>query len=72
MTQREKVIARLQDRGQVDNFWAIGHNILRLGAIMCQLKKEGWHFSGAFGEQLKKGPKNRKNYYYLLNGQLSL
>jgi hypothetical protein len=66
MTQTEKVIARLMKYGQVNNFWAINNNILRLGAIMCTLRKEGWHFTGAFGRNMKKPIAMRNNYYYII------
>jgi len=58
-TQKEKVIDKLREDGSVNNFWAIGHYILRLGAIICSLKKDGWKFHGEFGIG-----KDRKNYFY--------
>ena len=61
MTQAEKVIARLNEVGYVDNFWAIHNYMLRLGAVIFQLKEDGWVFRGEFGTEA-----NRKNYYYHL------
>jgi hypothetical protein len=61
MTQEQKVKDRLLEVGYVDNFWAINNYILRLGAIMCQLKKQGWDFVGEFGIGADK-----KNYFYKL------
>jgi hypothetical protein len=58
-TQEQKVKERLKEVGYADNFWAISNYILRLGAIMCQLKKQGWEFKGEFGTG-----KDRKNYFY--------
>lgn len=65
-TQKERVLARIRETGFVDNFWAFHNYILRLGAIMCQLKKEGLVFEGKFGYELKKPTKLRMNYYYLV------
>ena len=61
MTQEQKVKDRLMEVGYVDNFWAIENYILRLGAIMCQLKKQKWDFVGEFGIGADK-----KNYFYKL------
>ena len=61
MTQEQTVKNRLKEVGYVDNFWAIENYILRLGAIMCQLKKQGWEFKTYFGEG-----KDEKNYHYSL------
>jgi len=60
-TQKQRVIDELREFGVVDNFWAIHNYILRLGAIIHGLRKEGWLFNGMFGEG-----KNKKNYYYYL------
>ena len=58
-TQKTKVIDKILADNYVDNFWAINNYILRLGAIIHQLTKEGWEFSGKFGID-----KDRKNYFY--------
>jgi hypothetical protein len=60
-TQRDKVVAQLEENGQVDNFWAIHNYILRLGAIIHDLKNDGWEFDGDYGVG-----KNKKNYIYKL------
>lgn len=60
-TQKDVVIARLNRYGYVNNFWAFHHYILRLGAIICELTKEGWVFSRTYGTG-----KNKKNYYYFV------
>lgn len=58
-TQKDRVKARIEDVGYVDNFWAIANYILRLGAIILQLKKEGYIFETAWGEG-----KEKKNFHY--------
>lgn len=63
-TQRQLVLNRLQETGTVDNFWAIQHYILRLGAIICELRKQGMTIHGAFGKEIGKDRANWKNYYY--------
>ena len=60
-TQRDRVVAQLEANGEVDNFWAIHNYILRLGAIIHDLKKDGWEFDGDYGLG-----KNKKNYTYKL------
>lgn len=65
-SQKEKVIDRLNEVGFVDNFWAIDNYILRLGAVMCQLKKDGYNFRTGFGRELGKTERLWKNYYYIL------
>lgn len=64
MTQREKVEKRIEAVGYVDNFWEIKNFILRLGAIICVLRKEGMNLSGAYGSELGKPRKFKMNYYY--------
>jgi len=65
-SQKQKVLERIHEVGYVDNFWAIKNYILRLGAIMYQLKEDGVKFEGKFGYELGKQVKLRKNYYYLV------
>ena len=64
-SQQERVLEKLNTDGEVDNFWAIEHYILRLGAIICQLSKEGMQFKRAFGKELGKGQREWKNFYYI-------
>lgn len=59
MTQKQQVIGRLDSTKSVSNFWAIENYILRLGAIIHDLKAEGWEFRGEFGTG-----KEKKNFYY--------
>lgn len=66
LSQKEVVLNRLFRYGRVDNFWAINNYILRLGAVIWDLKREGYKINGMFGREIGK-PKNlHKNYYYLL------
>ena len=67
MNQREIVEKRISEVGYVDNFWAMQNYILRLGAIMCQLKKSGVRFSGDYGKALGKDKEFWKNYYYTID-----
>jgi len=64
-TQKERVIEKLNRDGQVDNFWAINNFILRLGAVIFELKREGREFKGYFGKQLGYDKSVWKNFYYL-------
>ncbi len=68
-SQKDKVIHRLNTYGEVDNFWAIGINILRLGAIMCDLKKVGWKFVPEYGKKLGRTRENWKNFYYIITSR---
>jgi len=72
MTQKTKVKNRILEVGYVDNFWAIGNYILRLGAIVYQLRREGMRFRGAFGKELGKERAQWKNYYYVQEQPTSL
>jgi len=75
MNQKERVKNRIEEVGYVDNFWAIQNYILRLGAIIHDLRQEGMKLDGAFGKELGKDRQLWKNYYYTLNipkGQQSL
>ena len=60
-TQKEVVRARIERIGVVHNFWAFNNYILRLGAIIFELRREGMKLEGSFGTG-----KNKKNYYYRL------
>lgn len=75
MTQEQVVLQRVKVIGYVDNFWAIENYILRLGAIICQLKKQGLKFEGHYGKEIGKEKRLWKNYYYIHKpevGQLKL
>ena len=51
-TQEDRVIGKLRVDRVVDNFWAIDGYILRLGAIIHDLRCDGWEISGSFGKKL--------------------
>lgn len=63
-TQKQRILAILQTKGSVSNFWAFHNYILRLGAIIKTLRDEGYDISGAY--EVKKGKKT-KNFVYTLN-----
>ena len=60
-TQKQQVKAQLNAHGYVTRNWALQHYITRLGAIMCDLKKEGISFIGDFEKH-----NGIKDYYYRL------
>ena len=64
MTQKTRVKNKILEIGYVDNFWAIQNYILRLGAIIHELRKDGMGLTGAFGKGLGKERMQWKNYYY--------
>jgi len=65
-TQRRRVEERLLQERKVDNFWAIQNYILRLGAIIFELRHDGWVIDGAFGKALGYEKPLWKNWYYIL------
>lgn len=58
-TQKERVLDKLLAVGYISNFWAIENRILRLGAVIAELKEDGYSFRGEYLE-------NSKNYCYHL------
>jgi hypothetical protein len=70
ITQEDRVRERIEQMGYVDNFWAIENYILRLGAIVYTLRKDGMELEGAFGKELGKEKSLWKNYYYVLKKQV--
>lgn len=66
-SQQLLVIQRIREYGYVDNFWAIQNYILRLGAIICRLRKDGYNIEGDYGCNLNSSSKTmRRNFYYFL------
>lgn len=66
VSQKSRVAQRLREVGYVDNFWAIETKLsLRLGAIIFELKSEGYVF-----DEVRSGfMPNTKNWrYYLATG----
>lgn len=64
-SQKERVKQKIKEDGYADNFWAIENYILRLGAVIYSLSKEGMVFKRAFGKELGKERKYWKNFYYI-------
>ena len=58
-TQEQIVIDRLLQTGSISRNWCLQNFISRLGAIICDLKKEGWTFDPDF---VKNG--KGKDYVY--------
>jgi hypothetical protein len=58
-TQKQIVVEKIERDGYVDNFWAISNRMLRLGAIIADLKKDGYKFATGWGKDSQ-----RKNYHY--------
>ena len=61
-TQREWAINQLLTTGECSRNGALQNYITRLGAIICDLQKEGWEIHGAFRKE-----KNGKDYIYTLH-----
>jgi len=64
ISQKQRVLDKLNKDGVVDNFWAFHSYILRLGAIIFTLRQEGMNIDGDFGVNLGKDKRHSKNYYY--------
>ena len=47
-SQKEKIIEQLKINNYVSRNWCLKNYISRLGAIIWQLKKEGWDFNANF------------------------
>jgi hypothetical protein len=65
LTQREWVEKELREKGEIDNVYCVQNFVLRLGAIICQLRKDGWAIDGAFIP-------GTKNYRYKLSSAPAL
>lgn len=66
-TQEQIVKETLAHNGYVTNFWAIQNYILRLGAIIHELRKQGIDITSAYGSHIRgSDPKDKKNCYYML------
>ncbi len=66
-TQKEIVLEKLETEGCVDNFWAFRNYILRLGAIVHDLRQEGYNIETEY-----KGTEGRKNCHYYLKTRNTL
>jgi len=63
-SQRDVVLEILKDKGVIDNFWAFNNYILRLGAIIFELRREGYIITTKY--EHVAGKKNC--HYYLQEG----
>jgi hypothetical protein len=63
-TQEQIVIERLREDGFITRNFCLQNYISRLGAIICDLKKQGYEFDAKFVKE-----KGGKNYYYYLTKQ---
>lgn len=59
-TQREIVLNELNTQGFVSRNWCLAHHISRLGAIVCNLKKEGVSL------EARRGERRSDDYKYIL------
>ena len=60
LTQRERIINRLNYCGQVNTLWAVQHNIFRLSERIRELQADEWKFDKTYG----KTKKTRRIFYY--------
>lgn len=63
-TQKQVVLEKLEKEGEVTNFWAFNNYILRLGAIIHELRKEGKQIITKYD-----GRSGHKNCRYILVGE---
>ncbi len=64
-TQLEQVIEKIEQDGEVSNFWAIDNRILRLAGYIYFLRNEGYVFETKYGYDQGLGGRNM--YYYKIN-----
>ena len=60
VSQREIVLRELKDKGEVTRNWCLSNHISRLGAIICNLKKEGYEIEAI------RGIRRSDDYKYIL------
>ena len=63
-TQAQFVINRLRQRGQISRNECLQNYITRLGAIICDLKEDGWTFSASY---IRNDHGGRDYVYFLQN-----
>jgi len=68
-SQAQTVLARIEEVGYVDNLWAKDNYILRLAAVIKDLKDAGKEFDGEYGKKLGYSKPNWKNFYYFPAGK---
>lgn len=64
-SQKDWVIKQLLDKGKISRNFALKNFISRLGAIICDLKEEGWDFETEFIDSPKPDGSKGKNYVYV-------
>jgi hypothetical protein len=63
-TQRDWVVKQLKEKGSVTRNEALQVYISRLGAIICDLRKDGWEIDGTWVKTA-----NGKDYSYSLTNR---
>lgn len=67
MTQLDKIKQILEEKGEIDNYWAWETRLTnRLGMHIHLLRQQGMKIEGATGKKLGKPRAEHKNYYYKL------
>lgn len=66
MTQREKILAKLERDGEITQVWAMHEYIMRLSERIRELEEDGYTFSKHF---VVKDGKKTKTYRYVLESK---
>jgi hypothetical protein len=66
ISQKEFAKRSLLSKGEVTRNQCLTQYISRLGAIMCQLKKEGWEFETFERDNIKPDGSKGKDFVYKL------
>jgi hypothetical protein len=66
MTQKERVLQRIKEVGYIDNVWCFTNRILRLGAIIFDLKEDGMDF------RTEMPPDKNCHYYPIYKSRITL
>jgi len=72
-TQRQFVEKELLETGKIGRNYCLQNYISRLGALICDLRADGWDFEaknvkGDYVYKLKNSPYEKKHYY--VDGEL--
>lgn len=65
-TQQQFVINELETTGEVTRNTCLKNYISRLGAIICELKKDGWEFETYTRSNVKPDSTKGKDFIYKL------
>ena len=63
-SQKQFVIKQLLDKGKISRNFALKNYISRLGALIFDLKEEGWHFVTYTIDSPKPDGSKGKNFVY--------